>query len=274
MPFSLSTDIVSKNNRSILGIWAQYIVDGDLRVRCLGMEELTQRHTGKYISEVIISCLAEYNIAPLQMMSITADNASNMRSTLVQINENLENVIENDATNQDLLPNEAHSNMPTMEILDPDDLIDSIQCHYDAEIANIVNSSNSEQEQNEIEELFRNDPREQSGDSDWSFIDGLHDLPNALIDKTNSSFTLVNGINCAAHTLQLAVNDSLKSIDTPHINVIKLCRSVAKFFRLSTTMIEMRNRGLKSILPPLDVVTRWNSTYTMVTNVIFLPNWL
>lgn len=266
VPFSLSADIVSKNNRSILGIWAQYIIDGDLRVRCLGMEELIQRHSGKYISETIEACLAEYNIAPLQMTSITADNASNMRSSLDHVNDNLEKAMEQDESEQIRLESEVGIDMSVIEMLHPDDMSDSIQSFYDAEISYIVNSSNTEQDRNEIEELFRNDQSEQSDGSDWTFVDALQDLPNALIEKADSSFMLVNGINCAAHTLQLAVNDSLKSMDTSRSNVIKLCRSVAKFIRLSSTMIEMRNRGLKSILPPLDVNTRWSSTYSMVTN--------
>lgn len=264
MPLSLSTDIVTKNNRSILGIWTQYIVGGSLRVRCLGMEELTQRHTGKYISEVIEKCLAEYNIHPLQIMSMTTDNASNIRSSLDHMNDNLETVTDESESVETQHVSENGTDMPTIEMLDLDDMSDSIQSYYDAEIANIVNSSTNEEEQTEIEELFRNNQGAQSDADDWTFVDALHELPNALIRNNDSSFMFINGVNCAAHTLQLAVNDALKSMSTSHTNVIHLCRSVAKFIRLSLTMIEIRNRGLKPIFPPLDVKTRWSSTYTMV----------
>lgn len=44
--FSLSADIVTKNNRSILGIFIQYILDGKLQNRCMGMKELHSRHRG------------------------------------------------------------------------------------------------------------------------------------------------------------------------------------------------------------------------------------
>lgn len=37
---SMSCDIVSKNGRSILGVYIQYIIQGELKVRCIGMIEL------------------------------------------------------------------------------------------------------------------------------------------------------------------------------------------------------------------------------------------
>lgn len=43
---SMSTDIVSNNNRSILGVFIQYFHDGHFKIRCIGMKELKQRHTG------------------------------------------------------------------------------------------------------------------------------------------------------------------------------------------------------------------------------------
>lgn len=59
--FSASTDIVTKNNRSILGIYVQYMIDGALKLRCTGMKELHDRHTGKYLSEVMNKCLQKYD---------------------------------------------------------------------------------------------------------------------------------------------------------------------------------------------------------------------
>lgn len=69
----------------------------------------------------------------------------------------------------------------------------------------------------------------------------------------------------AAHTLQLAVNDALKLLGKNDSNIISLCRVVAKFIRLQSTKNEMHKVGLSSILPKLDVETRWSSTYLMVS---------
>lgn len=50
---SMSCDIVSKNGRSILGVYIQYIIQGELKVRCIGMIELRDRHTGAYLCQLI-----------------------------------------------------------------------------------------------------------------------------------------------------------------------------------------------------------------------------
>ncbi|XP_031626200.1 uncharacterized protein LOC116342650 [Contarinia nasturtii] len=50
--------------------------------------------------------------------------------------------------------------------------------------------------------------------------------------------------------------------------VIDLCRNVAKFLRLSSTKNAMKEAGLVSILPGLDVATRWSSTYLMIRSVL------
>lgn len=84
---SMSTDIVSKNNRSFLGVFIQYFYEGQFKVRCIGIKELKQRHTGKYLSEIIRECMKEYGIQSKQIMSLTTDNAGNMRTLVKNMNE-------------------------------------------------------------------------------------------------------------------------------------------------------------------------------------------
>lgn len=86
---SMSTDIASKNNRSFLGVFIQYFHDGQFKVRCIGMKELKQRHTGKYLSSVIKNCTEEYGIQTKQIISLTTDNAGNMRTLVNNMNERL-----------------------------------------------------------------------------------------------------------------------------------------------------------------------------------------
>lgn len=72
--FSTSTDIVTKNNRSIFGIYIQYMMSGELRIRCAGMRELHDRHTGKYLSEILDACLKNYGASLHNVFSLTIDN--------------------------------------------------------------------------------------------------------------------------------------------------------------------------------------------------------
>lgn len=86
---SISSDVASKNNRSFLGVFIQYFYDGQFKVRCIGMKELKQRHTGKYLSSVIKECMEEYGTKTKQIMSLTTDNAGNMRTLVKNMNERL-----------------------------------------------------------------------------------------------------------------------------------------------------------------------------------------
>lgn len=84
---SMSCDIVSKNNRSILGVFIQYTLDGMMKVRCIGMLELQQRHTGQYLWELINGRLQEFGWTFSRFIALTTDNAGNMRTLLRNMNE-------------------------------------------------------------------------------------------------------------------------------------------------------------------------------------------
>lgn len=92
----------------------------------------------------------------------------------------------------------------------------------------------------------------------------LDDIANHLnTDGGINVMWKITGINCSAHTIQLAVNDGLKLLKKSHQNIIALCRYVTKHLRLQSTINELN--GLKLICPRLDVATRWSSTYLMVS---------
>lgn len=75
----------------------------------------------------------------------------------------------------------------------------------------------------------------------------------------------ISGVNCTAHTLQLAIKDALKKLPRHQQNVIELCRRVAKFFRLTTTRHIIDELKLHCKLIRLDCDTRWCATYLMVS---------
>lgn len=89
-------------------------------------------------------------------------------------------------------------------------------------------------------------------------------------DNMNDSHGLnvmwdVSGVNCAAHTLQLAIEDTFKSVTNKTQNTIKLSNRAAKFIRKQSTMCMLKEANIIFTKPEIDVVTRWGSTFQMVT---------
>ncbi|XP_042149037.1 zinc finger BED domain-containing protein 4-like [Ixodes scapularis] len=74
----------------------------------------------------------------------------------------------------------------------------------------------------------------------------------------------LRGVRCAAHTLQLAVEDALKSADVKVL--LDKCRAICKKLRVPTTMMLVKKLNLKK--PILDCPTRWNSTCDMLERLI------
>lgn len=75
---SLALDICTKNNRVILGINIQYILNGEIVVRTLGMPRLTQSHTAKHVADIVKETLQNFGISVIQIYCVTTDNASYM----------------------------------------------------------------------------------------------------------------------------------------------------------------------------------------------------
>lgn len=83
------------------------------------------------------------------------------------------------------------------------------------------------------------------------------------VASKNDSIVLINHINCCTHVLQLAVNDALEESNASEI--ISKVRDMCITMRSQIVMIEIRKMDTKIIQPPLDIITRWNSKYLMVT---------
>lgn len=250
--FSLSTDIGSKNSRSILSIYATYISDGIHRVRCIGMKELSQRHTGAYIYNVIEDCLKEFGFTMHQVASLTTDNASNMKTLVHIMNDRLEH--ENDKAD-DIVDGMSQKNAVGSESENQTPI------YVDEDISAVLHQLNIDDE-HEIDSIMN----DYDGDAfeDWNYVPIQEDLTSSIENATGSPLFVVNGVNCAAHTVQLAVKDALKSLNNANKNIIGIARAAVKFIRKESTRNETRTRGLKLTLPSLDVETRWSSTYMMV----------
>ena len=75
------------------------------------------------------------------------------------------------------------------------------------------------------------------------------DLLNVVQEAQSS---LLSGINCCAHTIQLAVQDALKC--TSATELLKVARSIVKQLKCQNLMMILRQT--KSKMPILDCVTR------------------
>lgn len=237
---SIMLDSATRNGRSIYGISVQYMENSVIKVVPIAMRELKQSHTAVYLTNILLEILAEYNIELNQAISITTDNGSNMLAMVKEV-EHILLEMQNTQLENQLFINE-------IEISHEEENIDD-------DIEQFLKESTTADDDNALDEVFDN-------------MDIYEDLFEKLVSdlscqKGNHSL-LVTSIKCAAHTIQLMVKDALKLLPKEIQNIIDLCRVVAKFFRLQSTKNEMREEGLKSILPGLDVQTRWSSTYLMV----------
>lgn len=99
--FSLMLDIAKKNDKSFLGISAQYLLNGSIKIRSIGMCEITQAHTARHIKEILIGCLAKFDLTIRRVISITTDNGANLLAMVNLLNEEDFAVLNNDDDDDD-----------------------------------------------------------------------------------------------------------------------------------------------------------------------------
>ncbi|XP_055316919.1 uncharacterized protein LOC129576237 [Sitodiplosis mosellana] len=249
---SVMVNSATRNGRSIYGISLQYKQNGVVKVVAIGMRELKKSHTAEYLAEVLIEVLSEYEITLEQVISITTDNGSNMLAMVKEV-EDILFKLRGDSSTQ---PSESEKQCEQSQTqsAEPSENDDSI----DKDIDHLLKTTMDE---DALDELL--------GDVD--FYENLFEkLVAKLRNETGNQSLFVNSIKCAVHTIQLAVKDALKFLSTQDQNVVDLCRLVAKFLRKQSTQNEMREEGLTSILPCLDVKTRWSSTYLLIQSILKL----
>ncbi|KAF0722198.1 zinc finger BED domain-containing protein RICESLEEPER 1-like isoform X1 [Aphis craccivora] len=232
---SLKVDAVTRCNRAFLGINVQYIVNGCIKLRSIGLVELTESHTGVYLKDIILKVIKKFNIQPQHLYTITSDNGANMlkavslieKETLqIPADEIDDNIIENDTGPENRLETSSDES-------DIDDISNSIDPDSTSQILN----------ENQIFELLNENIDIQFEQSERI----INDVELQEIGYT-SIFT---NIRCVAHTLQLAVLDSLKD---------------------NTIQKLLNKEKLKT--PISDCLTRWNSTYDMLERLQYLKNFI
>lgn len=225
---SLKVDSASRFNRSILGINCQYLINGVVKVRTLGMIELLKSHTAENLCTEILQILKLYDIEIPQIFTITTDNGANMvKAAILLVKEQEKFITENEIVCHD--PSNNDENVDTDEIITVDE--------NNSTITNENNSSETQTAEN-IETLVQN------------ALELVHPI---LIP-----------LRCAAHTFQLAIHDVLKQdIFKTKIDIIR-----AAVKQLKTTKYKQIFSIAKIKRPSIDVVTRWGSTFEMVDSFV------
>ena len=118
-----------------------------------------------------------------------------------------------------------------------------------------------------------NEDRDNDEDSDCGEGDGgdnEDELDNAVdLAFVGHEFSTASTVRCAAHTLQLAIRDGLKSHKGAN-SVIAQARTVAKKLRTPSMMSLLKKKG--GLLPVVDVPTRWGSTFNMLDRLLHLKD--
>lgn len=262
---SLMVDIGSRNGRDILGISMQYMHDGRVIIRSIGMILLTSSHTGANIEAEILACLDKLDIKPAQVISITTDNGSNMLKMVKLFNHKSgTDTTENSGNVGNCEPDEFYESEQCDDLLRNADIYDDD--YINSEINNIIEKFNLIQSMSP-EDLCEAQKREaeilEMLDDSSHYNDLLKSLQNEFATHTLNSY----GIKCAAHTLQLVVKKSLKA--TQIRVLIDMCRVASKLLRKSSYKNRLLQQKLEIVLPQLDCEVRWNSTHKMVTSEIY-----
>jgi len=97
---------------------------------------------------------------------------------------------------------------------------------------------------------------------DFDDIGLIEWFPECVLDPSDATLQTVK---CAAHTLQLAVHDAIKSSEKTAA-ILKKARNAACALRKPNRVKELRKHG--HAMPVLDVSTRWGSSFDMLESVL------
>lgn len=238
---SFMLDIATKATLSVLGVRASFFRNDIVVVRLLGVIHLTERHTGENIAAEVQQLLASFGKSIEEIYAMTTDNGANMLKTTREINKMIMN------------GDGVELNNPT----------NSGRDDHDDDLAERSGQRDVVQEESDEEE------EEYEYDADEIDEHGLEQRYATIIHDMTSNMTLQNDyvalipqIRCCAHTLQLCIHDALTRSNARR--VLSQIREMCKSLRNQVINIELRKLSPKTILPPLDIVTRWCSGYIMV----------
>lgn len=231
---SLMLDIATRNNNSILGISVQFMKNNEVEIITIGMMTLKKSHTAKYIVDMLMKCLGEYDIKIDHVISITTDNAKNMIAMTQKFDECVHEIVdvsEHDSTGIEI---------PTFETETLDD----------SQMESILNAVADIEAIN----FYMDD------------ADNFDELFQEIIGDVSKATRMVTTVRCGAHTTQLMVRDALKK--SGFMKILTLGRFIVKSLRRESYKISAEEGGISYTIPHMSCDTRWDSDYGMVKNLL------
>lgn len=265
---SIMADSATKHHRSVLGLSIQYMCHGELKIRTIGMINMTVPQTAENLMNAIVNQLKIYGIETSQILSITTDNANSMAAMVNRMNALESNVNESHQSENELGP--VDSDDEDSDCTDENDL-----CEFDEFPSTLFNMgtndvndnlSDTSHQSNAADNISEaeSDGAEQRQEAD-AILNETEEFERILkeLETRFSIHTLnINGIRCAVHTLQLAIRDALKA--TGLEDLIGKCRKICKLLKKGSVKRLLTQNNIFISIPKLDCKTRWNSTYRMV----------
>lgn len=237
---SLMFDLGSKFGKSFLGISVQYMENMTIKIAHLGMIVMRERKTAAFIRERLEQILARFGVSLKQILTITTDNGANVIKSQQDILNAIAIMV-------------AEADEATEDTDDTDDM-------------DVQAEQQPEQQPEETNSDTEGDETDSDGDEDSDDDDGIEgDLIRLLEEQTFETGTTYEGhanitpTRCAAHTVQLAVHDTLAFYATEIVDVKAACKDIR-------TQIE--TSFLPNTKPPRPNTTRWSSTNDMVNGMI------
>lgn len=245
---ALKLDGVTRLGRGFLGINVQLITSGKIELITLGVIELTDRLTGAYLAKVTKEVLHSFGIHLLQVYSITIDNGKNMLK--------LAELLQKEQAQLQAVTGGVNQNDREGRGQGEEEIEDEEESEEEKEL----------EELNEDQDLAEEEIAE--SDEDTVFILALEDCARLLSEEHSLCAFQLSTIRCAAHCLNLAVKETIKSKTLAAFltKVRKLCKKL----RTPNIAKLLRQEGLR--VPQLDCETRWNSTADMFEMVLLLKN--
>lgn len=196
------------------------------------MIQLMKSHSAKNLADVVVDRLKLFGIDLRQILTITTDNGANVLKMVKDIDNELQTEME-ECSNMSAPPPES----PRKPQKSHHSAIDESQ--MDTEISELLLEMDEKADNEALEELF-----------DDVELNDHQSLLTAISEQMVYVFGLnvlydITGVNCSAHTLQLAIKNALKRLGRNYQNIIKLCRNVAKKLRLKSSQekYESENDG-------------------------------
>ncbi|XP_039450496.1 uncharacterized protein LOC120429489 [Culex pipiens pallens] len=99
----IKIDGASRHGRHIIGINAQFRPreGGDIVIRTLGMVEVREKQTGKFLKSKILEILAKYEIGVERIFCVTCDNGANMLATVRELRKEFEIILNGEASDNE-----------------------------------------------------------------------------------------------------------------------------------------------------------------------------